>query len=111
MDYQALKENGKLEAAYQQLSNFPVKSLSNREEKVAFYINAYNILALKMVLDHWPIESIKDVGSLISPVWGKSAGAIDGKTVSLDEIENKILRPMGGAAHSFCYRLRLSELS
>lgn len=95
VDYQALKENGKLEAAYQQLSNFPVKSLSNREEKVAFYINAYNILALKMVLDHWPIESIKDVGSLISPVWGKSAGAIDGKTVSLDEIENKILRPMG----------------
>lgn len=95
VDYQALKENGKLEAAYQQLSNFPVKSLSNKEEKLAFYINAYNILALKMVLDHWPIDSIKDVGSLISPVWGKSAGDIDSKTVSLDDIENKILRPMG----------------
>lgn len=95
VDYRTLKENGKLEAAYQQLSNFPVKSLSNKEEKLAFYINAYNILALKMVLDHWPVDSIKDVGSLISPVWGKSAGSIDGKTVSLDEIENKILRPMG----------------
>lgn len=95
VDYQALKENGKLETAYQQLSNFPVKSLSNKEEKLAFYINVYNILALKMVLDHWPIDSIKDVGSLISPVWGKSAGSIDGKAVSLDEIENKILRPMG----------------
>jgi hypothetical protein len=95
VDYRALKENGKLEAAYQQLSNFPVKSLSNKEEKLAFYINAYNILALKMVIDHWPIDSIKDVGNLISPVWGKSAGNIDDKTVSLDEIENKILRPMG----------------
>ncbi len=94
VDYRALKENGKLEVAYQQLSNFPVKSLSNKEEKLAFYINAYNILALKMVLDHWPVDSIKDVGSLISPVWGKSAGSIDGKTVSLDEIENKTLRPM-----------------
>jgi len=95
VDYQALKENGKLEAAYQQLSNFPVKNLSNKKEKLAFYINAYNILALKTVVDHWPLDSIKDVGSLISPVWGKSAGSIDGETVSLDDIENKILRPLG----------------
>lgn len=95
VDYQVLKENGKLEAAYQQLSNFPVKNLSNKKEKLAFYINAYNILALKTVLDHWPLDSIKDVGSLISPVWGKSAGSIDGETVSLDDIENKILRPLG----------------
>ncbi|MGR9014925.1 MAG: DUF547 domain-containing protein [Gammaproteobacteria bacterium] len=93
-DYQALKENGKLEAAYQQLSNFPIKNLSNKKEKLAFYINAYNILALKTVVDHWPIDSIKDVGSLFSPVWGMSAGNIDGKTLSLDDIENKILRPM-----------------
>lgn len=95
VDYQVLKENGKLEAAYQQLSSFPVKDLSNKNEKLAFYINAYNILALKMVVDHWPIDSIKNVGSLISPVWGKSAGSIDGETVSLDDIENKILRPLG----------------
>ena len=95
VDYQALKENGKLEAAYQQLLNFPVKNLSNQEEELAFYINTYNILALKMVLDHWPLDSIKDVGSLLSPVWGKPAGSINGKTVSLDDIENKILRQMG----------------
>lgn len=95
VDYQRLKENGKLEAAYQQLSNFPVKNLGNKEEKLAFYINAYNILALKTVIDHWPLDSIKDVGSLISPVWGKPAGSIDGETVSLDDIENKILRPIG----------------
>lgn len=95
VDYQTLKENGKLEAAYQQLSNFPVKNLSNKDEKLAFYINAYNILALKTVIDHWPLDSIKDVGSLLSPVWGKPVGSIDGKTVSLDDIENKILRPMG----------------
>lgn len=95
VDYQTLKENGKLEAAYQQLSSFPVKNLSNKEEELAFYINTYNILALKMVLDHWPLDSIKDVGSLLSPVWGKPAGSINGKTVSLDDIENKILRQMG----------------
>ncbi|MGZ8945757.1 MAG: DUF547 domain-containing protein [Methylococcaceae bacterium] len=95
VDYQTLKENGNLQAAYQQLSSFPVKNLNSKEEKLAFYINAYNILALKTVIDHWPLDSIKDVGSLLSPVWGKPAGSIDGKTVSLDDIENKILRPMG----------------
>jgi hypothetical protein len=95
VDYRALKENGKLESAYRQLANFPVARLSNKEEKLAFYINAYNILALKMVVDHWPLDSIKDVGSLISPVWGKPAGSIGGDTVSLDDIENKILRTLG----------------
>ena len=41
------------------------------------------------------MESIKDVGSLFRPVWGKTAGIIGGKEVSLDDIENDIIRPMG----------------
>jgi Protein of unknown function, DUF547 len=69
--------------------------LSSREEKQAFYINAYNILALKMVADHWPAESIKDSGSLLSPVWDKPAGELGGKPGTLGELEHKILRPMG----------------
>ncbi len=36
-----------------QLETFPADQLQTREEKLAFYINAYNILAIKMVLDHW----------------------------------------------------------
>ena len=95
VDYQALKKNGKLDAVYQTISAFPLESLANREEKLAFYINTYNILALKMVLDHWPEESIKDSGSFFSPVWDKPAGKIGGKTVTLGEIEHEILRPMG----------------
>ncbi|MCK4841860.1 MAG: DUF547 domain-containing protein [Methylococcales bacterium] len=94
VDYLAIKNNGSLDKAYQQLSAFNVEQLSNRQQKLAFYINAYNILALKMVADHWPTESIKDVGGLFSPVWDKPAGVLAGKTVTLGEIEHKILRPM-----------------
>lgn len=94
VDYAALKENGKLEAVYQQLSTYPVDKLQGKQEKLAFYINTYNILALKTVVDNFPLESIKDVGNLLSPVWGKEAGNIGGKTVSLDDIENKVIRPM-----------------
>ena len=95
VDYAQLKKSGQLQAAYQQISEFPVESLSSRDEKLAFYINTYNILALKMVADHWPVDSIKDIGNLFSPVWGKTAGVIGGKEVSLDTIENDIIRPMG----------------
>jgi hypothetical protein len=95
VDYPALKANGSLDKTYQALSSFDPKRLSNRDEQLAFYINAYNILALKTVVDHWPVDSIKDIGSLLSPVWDKPAGELGGKTVSLGEVEHKILRPMG----------------
>lgn len=95
VNYQAIIANGDLNKAYQELSTFKLERLSNRNEKLSFYINAYNILALKMVADHWPTESIKDAGSLFSPVWGKSAGMLGGKSVSLDKVEHEILRPMG----------------
>ncbi len=95
VDYAAIKADGSLDKAYQALSVFKLDGLSSREEKLAFYINAYNILALKMVADHWPTQSIKDVGSLISPVWDKPVGELGGKSVSLGQVEHKILRPMG----------------
>ncbi len=95
VDYAAIKSDGSLDKAYQELSAFKLASLSSREEKLAFYINAYNILALKMVADHWPTESIKDAGNLLSPVWDKPVGELGGKQVTLGEVEHKILRPMG----------------
>jgi len=95
VDYQTIKTNGSLDKAYQELSAFRLERLSGREEKLAFYINAYNILALKMVTDHWPTESIKDAGSFFKPVWDKPAGVLAGNTVTLGEVEHKILRPMG----------------
>ncbi|NOQ13971.1 MAG: DUF547 domain-containing protein [Methyloprofundus sp.] len=95
VDYAALKKSGQLDKVYQQVSTFPVKLLSGRDEVLAFYINTYNILALKMVVDHWPLASIKDVGGFFNPVWGREAGTIGGKPVSLDDIENEIIRPMG----------------
>ena len=95
VDYQAIKTNKSLNKAYQIVSSFKLERLSNRNEKLAFYINAYNILALKMVADHWPTESIKDSGSLFRSVWNKPAGMLGGEFVTLGEVEHEILRPMG----------------
>lgn len=95
VDYAALKKSGEVDRVAAQLAAFPMEKLASRDERLAFYINAYNVLAMKMVLDHWPLESIKDAGSIISPVWKKPAGRLGGKMVTLDELEHRILRPMG----------------
>lgn len=95
VDYAALNSGSSLEKAYRNLSAFDIGRLADNKERLAFYINAYNILALKMVADHWPTDSIKDAGSFFSPVWNKPAGQLDGKTVTLGEVEHQILRKMG----------------
>jgi len=95
VDYPAIKKDADWPKLLRQLAVFDPTRLESREERLAFYINAYNILAIKVVLDHWPVKSIKDAGSWLSPVWKKSAGTLGGKTFSLDEIEHEILRAMG----------------
>ncbi len=77
------------------LAQFSPDTLKGREEKLAFWINAYNLFAVKMVVDHYPVESIKDAGSLFSSVWKKTVGKVGGRDITLNEIEHEILRKMG----------------
>jgi len=95
VDYPAIRQDSDWPRLLGMLAGFDPASLKGKKERLAFYINAYNILAIKMVLDHWPLKSIRDAGSLLSPVWKKPAGIIGGKQYSLDSIEHGILRPMG----------------
>ena len=95
VNYTALKKDAGFTQLVQQFAEYSPEQLKDKKERLAFYINAYNILAMKTVVDNWPVKSIKDVGSFLRPVWKKDAGIIGGKPVSLDEIENDVLRPMG----------------
>jgi len=97
VDYRALLKQPKFNALIEQITNFPLKKLHTREEKLAFYINAYNIFAIKIVLHHWPVTSIKDIGGWFNPVWDKPVAKLDGRMHSLNDIEHKILRPMNEA--------------
>ena len=66
-----------------------------RDATLALWINAYNILAIEKVRGSHPVDSIRDIGSFFSPVWDQEAGTVAGRTVSLGEIEHKILRKLG----------------
>lgn len=95
VDYAGLARDPALAGVVRELAAFPLENLASPAESLAFHINAYNILALKMVVDHWPLESIRDVGNIFSPVWKRTAGSLGGESVTLDDIEHARLREMG----------------
>jgi len=72
------------------LSNSKPDNLVSREEKLAYWINAYNAFTIKLIIDNYPIKSIKD----IKQPWDKKFIDIDGELISLNEIEHDILRKM-----------------
>jgi hypothetical protein len=78
-----------------------VPSRMPRNEAFAFWCNLYNAITLKVVLDHYPIASIRDIKSegLFDPKayigpWRTKRVTIEGRSYSLDDIENDALRPV-----------------
>jgi len=70
----------------------------NRDQQFAYWVNLYNALTVKVVLDHYPVDSIRDIdispGLFSSGPWGKKLITVEGRTLSLDDIEHRILRPI-----------------
>ena len=65
----------------------------DKQEQLAFLINAYNAWTVELVLTGYPkIESIKDIGSLLQSAWGKRFIPLLGETRSLDNIEHELIR-------------------
>ncbi len=94
VDYSAMGRDARYEQLISQVQNFMTSKLASDAERLGFYINLYNIYAIKMVIDHWPLESIKDAGSFFKSVWKKPVGVLDGRMTTLHEIEHEILREM-----------------
>lgn len=94
VDYRSLKESQDWKRLVLQVHRARPSQFTT-DEKLAFWINAYNILAIDLVNDHYPIEGIKQIGSFFSPVWGLEVATIEGRPISLGTIEHEILRKMG----------------
>lgn len=77
------------------LSDTPVGRLS-RPEQLAFWINLYNALTVRMVLDNYPVDSIRAIRSGIfsSGPWGRALIAVESVEITLDDVEHRILRPL-----------------
>ena len=95
VNYKKLGKDQAYNKLIKDLEKASLADLKTREEKLTFWINVYNIMAAKMVLDNYPVKSIKDAGSLFTAVWKKEVGVVAGKKRTLNEIEHEILRKMG----------------
>jgi Protein of unknown function, DUF547 len=83
-------------AAYlQALAGTEVSKL-NRDEQRAYWINFYNALTVKVMLDHYPVASIRDInispGLFASGPWDKKLTRVEGEELSLNDMEHRILR-------------------
>jgi hypothetical protein len=101
VNYKELKKGKRLDVYLTQLTNTVPENLG-RNEKLAFWINAYNAFTLQVIIENYPIESINELhtgGKIIGhilgkTVWDKKFITINNKKYSLNDIEHKILRKM-----------------
>jgi hypothetical protein len=81
----------------QKMQNIEVSGLK-RDEQKAFWINLYNALTVDVILDHYPVKSIRDIdispGIFSNGPWDAKLLEIEGEKVSLNDIEHRILRPI-----------------
>ena len=68
----------------------------NKQEQLSYWINFYNALTIDVVLDEYPVDSIKEIRSLTSLFgpWDRNLAKVMGKKLSLNDIEHGILRPI-----------------
>ncbi|MGI9405796.1 MAG: DUF547 domain-containing protein [Hyphomicrobiaceae bacterium] len=101
VDYAAFKASGRdaLKAYLGTLTGSDVTSLT-RDEQFAYWTNLYNAKTIDVVLDHYPVATIRDIdispGLFSNGPWGKKVVTVNGTKLSLDDIEHKILRPHFG---------------
>lgn len=89
------KDKAALDAYIKKLSGLSIRNY-NRKEQRAYWSNLYNALTVQVVIEHMPIESILDISSgfFSKGPWKEKRLTIEGKEVSLDDIEHRILRPI-----------------
>ena len=111
VDYARWKKNTALLESYiQGLEENPPQAYWSKNDSLAYFINAYNAVTVQLILDNYPLKSIR---RLITP-WRFKRFTLNNKKVSLGHIEHQILRKMKeprihfaiNCASASCPRLR-----
>lgn len=82
------------------LTNMAQINLNNytRAEQLAYWINVYNALTVQTVAHYYPVSTIQEIN--ISPglfsigPWGANLITVKGVSLTLDDINNRIIRPI-----------------
>lgn len=92
VNYKGFKEDiSKLNTFLRTLSNTKINTAWTKNDKIAYWINVYNAYTVKLILNNYPVSSIKE----IDRPWKTEFFPINGKLMSLHEVEHGILRSFG----------------
>lgn len=98
VNYAGIKNNWSALRGYiKQLGTTVPEDTWSQEEKLSYWMNAYNAMTIDLILRNYPLESIKD----IKDPWDQRFWKLGDKWYNLNEIEHKILRKMGDARIHF----------
>jgi len=90
VNYSGFKKNSaRLDQYLELLQQNPVQESWSRSQRLAYWINAYNAFTVKLIVDHYPVASIRD----IQRPWARKFIHFGDLSYSLDQIENQIIRP------------------
>jgi Protein of unknown function, DUF547 len=96
LNYSGLKkEESKLDDYLKVLSSNHPKASWKKNDRLAFWINAYNAFTVKLIIKSYPVKSIKDLGGSIYKVntpWDIKFIRIGNETYDLNNIEHGIIR-------------------
>ncbi|MCY4524613.1 MAG: DUF547 domain-containing protein [Halobacteriovoraceae bacterium] len=95
VDYKALRSDKKSLLIYlKTLSKVTKKQYDsfNKAQKLSFLINAYNGFTLQLIIDHYPVKSIKKIGGIFTSPWSLDFFTLLEQKTTLSHIEHEILR-------------------
>lgn len=95
VDYAALQNDPhSLNRYLTDISRLPKKTFKSweKDRQLAFLINLYNAATLKLIVDHYPVESIKDIGWFLKGPWDQKFVNLFGDTITLNTLEHGIIR-------------------
>lgn len=93
VDYDEWEKDPRHVQAMKALTEVDVSKLDHQALKV-FWINAYNLLTIDLIVKNNDVKSIKDLGTLLQSPWKAHSWQVAGKAYTLDKIEHGILRKM-----------------
>jgi len=92
VDYKSIRADQRFDQYLAYLSETNPYEIKDESERLAFWINAYNASTIKLVIDHYPVESIRDIKQGSKGPWDIVWINIGGKQYSLNHIEHEIIR-------------------
>lgn len=95
VDYRGLKSDpGGLEAYLESTAKVTRQDFESwpEDKQLAFLINLYNARTLELIVDHYPVKSIRDIGNGGKGAWDELVVKLFGETITLNSLEHGIIR-------------------